>query len=167
MLLSSLLATFSDKYTAHGDAELEVTTLESSKKFDSNFRSRAIFSNWFSEEESSRKDIMDKLLSRGFNNCLINIESDKWRISHARTLVISFSDGEDLLLRLDQGIGYWGRVLDYAKYPFDDTVEGQLEWVNSTGIRKSVKNEKDFPTYVFKSTVKSKLSESKNSLPAF
>jgi hypothetical protein len=157
MLLSSILSAFVEQYLGPKGISMEVITLESNKRFDFNLRGRAVFSNWFSEEEYSRKDLMDQLLSRGFNSCSLALEKDRSKVSHARTLVISLADGEDLLLRLDQGVGYWGRILDYAKYPFDDTVERQLIWIDSVGVKKSVKNEKDFPTYIFKSIRKSEV----------
>lgn len=165
MLLSSVLSAFAERYLSGHSADLEVISLKSNKGYDSNLRGRAVFSNWFSEEEESRKDLMDRLLSRGYSNCSLNFEENKSKISHARILKINLSNGEELILRLDQGLGYWGRATEYVKFSFDDTTEKQLEWVDNVGFRKSVKNEKDFPTYIFKSQTANVLREDERKDP--
>ena len=101
------------------------------------------------QEEESRKEIMEQILSGGFTDCTIKIENNKSKISHGRSLYIYFSNGEHLTLRLDQGVGYWSRVQGKIIYPFDGNVNDQISWIKNVGLNSFIRNDKDTPTYIF------------------
>ncbi|MDO1450342.1 DEAD/DEAH box helicase [Rhodocytophaga aerolata] len=131
---------------------LEVITLKSDKLKINNPRIRAIFKNWCIEEETQQEAIMLRLFSERFSNCNVNLLADRSVISHARILKIHFANEKQLIFRFDQGVGYWSKVIEYANYPFDETIDNQIKWIHDEGLSRSVRNDKDTPTYIFKTT---------------
>lgn len=152
VLMSRILSSLMVKpANVNGKADLEVFTLESNQ-YNKETPWRAIFTNWFKEEEESRKELMEHILTPGFDSCTIHLVGGKTELSHARIMEIHFVGGTNITLRLDQGVGYWNRVDRRTNFPFNETVERQLDWVEKEGLILSVRSDKELPTYVFKSS---------------
>lgn len=152
LLVSRILSSLVNRYPKHqGKADLNIITLMSNEYYRPTSW-RAIFSNWFEQEKESRREFMDRVFSAGFNSCKSYLIGERIEISHARILELHFTEGQSISLRLDQGVGYWNRVHGKTNFPFDDTVENQLNWVEEDGLKRSIWSSKELPTYIFKSS---------------
>lgn len=132
-----------DKELAHVD--LKTLTSDVSRNWA---HARSIFKNWCPEEDSSKRQLMEALLSR-FSRVNVSLVENRADLSHARILDIILSDKREIRIRLDQGLGYWS-IVERTAYPFDQDVEDQLSWIYSDAFNKTVKNYQErFATHVF------------------
>ena len=151
ILLSTVLAEMRQRYQVdENSTSLRVDSLRSEVPHRQHYRNRSLFHNWYQKENITRQQLMQALFSVGFESCSINLHSSKKDISHARHLMLRLSSGNEINLRLDQGLGYW-QLNGAVTYPFDKTVEQQCAWIDRKVATLSVSNGKDYPTYVFKS----------------
>jgi hypothetical protein len=68
-------------------------------------------------------------------------------LPHARTLTLTWNDGECWSLRLDQGFGYWGLAGRQTRdFPFDNSVERQLAALKADNSALRPLNDRH-PTY--------------------
>ncbi|MFT7381196.1 MAG: DEAD/DEAH box helicase domain-containing protein, partial [Roseivirga sp.] len=126
---------------------LEITT----KKPDSSSYDETIISNWRSHDELSKLDLLKELYGFKFSSVLINQLRQNKELGHSRVLEIHFAEGKVLIIRLDQGFGYWilnGRSANFH-FPFSGSTESQLKVLNEVSSKDSVKNYQEQPTYIY------------------
>jgi DEAD/DEAH box helicase domain-containing protein len=107
---------------------------------------RDLIRNWFVEEDDNRIELMKSLLSN-YNNVEVNLADHSSQLPHSRELTLEFENGKVLILRLDQGLGYW-KVNRAPNYPFDKTIEEQLAWINEKANHLETVNLQRHPTYI-------------------
>lgn len=91
-----------------------------------------IFHNWPDAHE--RKNVLEALFRKLDIRATIT-ERPKTRMEHARRLSLKFADGHELIMLLDQGLGFWqvarGRS---SRYDFTAPAETQARKLSSTPI---------------------------------
>ncbi|MEP4599114.1 MAG: DEAD/DEAH box helicase [Cyclobacteriaceae bacterium] len=110
--------------------------------------SRKPFDNWEPSEEADREDFFYRLTKPSFSEVTINSTNDNRRIPHPRELDLEFDNGNTLNIRLDQGFGYWFVDGHVTAFPFNQSVNNQLEWINSTLLEIRLRNNSNFQTYL-------------------
>lgn len=76
----------------------------------------------------------DRALAKALEDCGLTATVHSLplaEIEHARTLTLFFSDGQQLLIRLDQGVSFW-RSQSHGpgqRFPFTDDVQEQSNWL--------------------------------------
>ncbi len=81
-----------------------------------------IFHNW--QDGNARRKVFYELFG-DIGPCKLE-ERDKSQVPHARLLTVSWADGAEWILRLDQGLGYW-RVKHGEKASFRFDVDGKRQ----------------------------------------
>ena len=123
--------------------EIVISTLQSDSFYKDCFRS--LNYSWFREEEESRKDLIEALLTdmHSVNYILGQNARD---LSHARELNLEFENGRVLKIRFDQGMGYWDPSYR-PSYPFNESVADQMDWIEGkmAGLRSL---NRDTHTYI-------------------
>jgi hypothetical protein len=82
----------------------EVSIITSSKRYDNSRPGNKIYSDWVDCEDR------DYVLEKAFRMSDFDVDlqvPDRRSIQHSRVLQIEFSNGTELTVRLDQGVGYW------------------------------------------------------------
>jgi DEAD/DEAH box helicase domain-containing protein len=113
--------------------------------------SRRIHKNWYPEEEQSKKNLLISLFKRieSFKSIEILLENNRKNLSHSRFLKLDFENGKTLTIRFDQGMGYW-YVKEYTQpYPFSDSVDDQLDWIENIASDFDVTNSQQHPTHIY------------------
>ena len=81
---------------------------------------RFLWDDW--DDQEKRYQVVGELLGKLGAELRVNYQET--RQSHARRLVVEYNDGRRLVLRFDQGVGYWrvARSESHSKklFPFDD-----------------------------------------------
>jgi hypothetical protein len=126
------------------DNELIISTLKSKNNYYPQQRNLA--KNWFVEEDENRIELIKNLLS-DFGNVEVNLAEGTHQLPHSREINLEFETGKVLNLRLDQGMGYW-KVNRWPFYPFDATVQEQLNWINTRSLELETVNSQRHPTYI-------------------
>jgi DEAD/DEAH box helicase domain-containing protein len=124
--------------------EVIISTLKSKNSYS--YMQRDLIRNWFVEEDDNRIELMKSLLSN-YNNVEVNLADHSSQLPHSRELTLEFENGKVLILRLDQGLGYW-KVNRAPNYPFDKTIEEQLAWINEKANHLETVNLQRHPTYI-------------------
>jgi len=112
------------------------------------YRRRYVSNNWMPDEEHLRRETIENLNTDSSIACKLNITSDRKSISHARTLEISFENGSSIVVRFDQGMGFWETV-SYNEFPFHKSSSDQIDWLNKVGMPLLIKNSQVLPTHLF------------------
>lgn len=108
-----------------------------------------LFKSWVIEEEQERIEVMENIFSNNDQYpAEILLYEESRELSHARKLTLYFSNETQIEINFDQGMGYW-RLNSYARYPFNQVVDGQLEWIEKHGYAAQVQNDGDFTTFMF------------------
>lgn len=104
-------------------------------------RPRQLSHNWMGNDD--RTAIAEALLEQIPNMKVELAEKEKSELPHGRHLEMKFDDGNSMLIRFDQGMGYW-EVLAKEHYPFRGDVDEQTQWISEQNLE--VKNRDQFAT---------------------
>jgi DEAD/DEAH box helicase domain-containing protein len=107
---------------------------------------RNLTKNWYSEENDDKVELIKSLLSQ-FPNVEVNLADHRSELSHSRELNLEFENGKVLNLRLDQGVGYW-KVNRFLTFPFDESIQNQINWINANCLVMETLNSQRHPTYI-------------------
>jgi superfamily II DNA/RNA helicase len=110
------------------------------------FLNRWLDKNWFPEENQCRADLAEMLLRKPEDFSFETIH--KQIIEHSRKLTIRFTNGQNLVIRFDQGMGYWELKRGTPYFPFNEPVEMQVAWIERNRNSIQVDNRKEYFTYV-------------------
>jgi hypothetical protein len=111
---------------------------------------RQIYSNWRPHEDKIRESFMAAMLYDIACDFQVSMHNYTKQISHARNLTLTFNNGNQLIFRLDQGVGYWRNDTNpHPEFPFDDSLTNQLQWVEVNLTKLRVRNDLQEPTYIF------------------
>ncbi|WP_375446103.1 DEAD/DEAH box helicase [uncultured Fibrella sp.] len=111
---------------------------------------RSIRSNWHPEEDDDRESFIIEMLERELSHCDVIMHDSRKKISHSRTLKLTFRTGKQLTFRFDQGVGYWSiDTKPYPVFPFSSSILDQQLWVENNLAKLRVSNGSPDPTYVF------------------
>ncbi len=147
ILFAELLKSMPFKLSHDPSINLHVLTAQPEK---SSQNVRRIYSNWYPKEENERKSFMGSMLWDVTKDCTISTYDRVKEVSHSRNLKLTFGNGSQLILRLDQGLGYWNNDTNpHPTFPFSDNLEDQLVWVDSNLTKFCIRNGLPEPTYVF------------------
>lgn len=139
LMLASLLRPLSAKCQAES-IQAEIRTLFKRKEQTGN----RLFHDW-SEQEDFENFSKAWLKQQAAINFEMKIFHSNRDIPHHRKLNIEFSDGSKLLVRFDQGVGYW-RVIGDTKFDFTDEINWVLSDTADKIARLKVINSEDWPT---------------------
>ena len=114
---------------------------------------RAIYKNWYPEEDNDRLALITELIADA-GETDVELKQYYRELSHARYLNLTLKNGVKISIRFDQGMCYWNSVERYLTYPFDESLEDQLEWINEEGNKKRIKNSSLFDTNIFVKIIK-------------
>ena len=126
------------------DFEVVISTLQSEKTYKDGFRS--LNHNWFREEDESRRDLIEALLS-DLPNVNFMLGHNSRDLSHARELNLEFENGRILNIRLDQGMGYWDPSYK-PSYPFNESIANQIGWIEEKMNQLRTLNSSNTHTYI-------------------
>lgn len=121
-----------------------LTTLIS--KADLGYGERNITRNWCKDEDYSKEDLIRGLLNP-WDNIDVNFADHANKMPHSRELMLEFENGKSINIRLDQGVGYW-KVNRNPMFPFEETIEKQLEWIQRNSKVLNTMNSQRHPTYI-------------------
>lgn len=78
----------------------------------------------------------------------ITVHSGVRNVPHQRMLVLGFKSGNSVLIRMDQGVGYWELNASHQLkgFDFNDYPDGQISRLRKLLEHASVKNSADWPT---------------------
>ncbi|MCU8061005.1 DEAD/DEAH box helicase [Shewanella sp. SM55] len=84
----------------------------------------------------------------------ITCHSSRFDIAHRRQLHLHFSDGESVIIKLDQGVGYWSVKDPFSKkaavgFDFETDFKQQLQTLKSLESDLTVHNSSDWTTDVY------------------
>ncbi|MGF1760083.1 DEAD/DEAH box helicase [Photobacterium sagamiensis] len=120
-------------------------TIITGRLYLSNDEPKTVLDNWQNEEERGR--VVQECIYQSQLDIEFKTEIKKY-LPHARTLKLTFDDGSDVTIWLDQGFGYWftERYDQNNQFPKDLTVTEQAEVIlNGEWIIKGGQ----WPTAVF------------------
>lgn len=126
------------------DNEVIISTLKSKNYYD--HQQRILTKNWFAEEDDSRIELIKGLLL-DFENVEVNLAQYNSELQHSREINLEFENGRVLNIRLDQGMGYW-KANRGLIYPFDSSIQEQLNWINDKSMELKTINSQRHPTYI-------------------
>ena len=72
-------------------------------------------------------------------------EQERWELPHARELDLRWANGQRILLRLDQGLGYWRAIGGNTNFPFSADPNRQSEALHQLALQ-IVATSEVFPT---------------------
>ena len=144
-LLSSVFQGIPFELVANCDLRIET------KKPDGTKLGYGINHNWKDGEDISKNDVMSGLFSERFNAVSVNQHSTNRTLSHSRELRIIFASKKELVIRLDQGFGYWqldgfSNNFNYDFFASDDV---QIQQIKKVIEADKVKNYQIQPTYIY------------------
>lgn len=148
ILFTQLINSMPFKVADDCSLNLHVLESQSAKHY---YNTRRIYQNWYPQEDKMRESFTKAMLQERVNKCIISFYDHAKKISHARHLRLTFSNGSNLILRPDQGVGYWenATTYPYPEFPFASALSDQILWVESNLPNLRVKNGIQEPTYVF------------------
>ncbi len=147
ILFSQLLKSM--PFAASGDCSINLHMLKTQPEKQPQ-NARWVHSNWHPQEADDRRLFTEAMLWDLDQHCDVMVYDYAKEMSHARNLKLTFSNGGQLIIRLDQGVGYWYNDTNpYPIFPFSSTVEDQLVWVEDNLTKLRVRNGLQEPTYVF------------------
>lgn len=105
--------------------------VRTSRLFRSDARDpRFVYHNWRDSED--RKDVFESTFSDLGEFKFISME--KQILPHARELRLKWKDNESCIIRLDQGLGYWRTTSYNVPYPFNQSPDRQVEYIQDANI---------------------------------
>jgi DEAD/DEAH box helicase domain-containing protein len=142
MLLAQILNEI--PFQKSGNLRIEIST-EKSQNQDYYTQYRNLTKNWFVEENDSKSQLIKSLIKHGHVD--VKLAENKRDLPHARVLNMEFENGPQIKLRLDQGVGYW-KVNRYPTYPFGDSIDEQINWINANSTILETVNSQNHATYI-------------------
>lgn len=107
---------------------------------------RNLTKNWYFEENKSKKELIEQLLSP-INQVNVDLVDYKSQLQHARELCLKFDSGKTLIIRFEQGVGYW-KVNRFLNFPFDENSDSQFKWIEDNSNHLQTINSQIHPTYI-------------------
>lgn len=114
------------------------------EKLYSDFRQLDEFKNFFInyfEDQLSQK---------------LNLNISRSKIDHSRYLIFTLKSGKKVDIRLDQGVGYWQikyinwrEIQEKGDFPFLESIQKQLLWINGNNTNMYVVGEDGFKTDIY------------------
>ncbi|MEB2777481.1 DEAD/DEAH box helicase [Algoriphagus sp. D3-2-R+10] len=142
ILLTSIL----NKIPFEKSDQLEVIISTVKSKNDHYQLNRNLIKNWYMEENGNKVELLKTILLQ-FENVEINLADHNSQLPHSRELTLEFENDKVLNLRLDQGVGYW-KVNRLPIYPFDETIENQIDWIDRNSGNLETVNSQRHSTYI-------------------
>jgi superfamily II DNA or RNA helicase len=128
----------------HSWSNPKINIFSAPKVNKDSYQKHGLFADWLSDSE--RVDIINNYFSSMNESCETLISSDT---QHGRVMEVFWCKGSKTIIRLDQGIGYWGSA-DKPPY-FNNRLESQIQVEDMMSLinKIHVKNYRDFPTQIF------------------
>jgi len=128
----------------HAWSKPSISILSAPKIDKDAYQKRGLLADWF--EDFMRVQVIESYFSAMDETCKVSVSPE---IQHGRFMQISWQNGKTTIIRLDQGVGYWG-CADKPPY-FDNTATSQKQVDDMLYLlnRINVKNYKSFPTQIF------------------
>ena len=129
MLLWRLLGAL-EGYSGGIDEDTRIVIRTGKVARKSSYEPRFIYHDW--REAGDRREVLVSLLSPAGQ--LNYKEMDRYMLPHARELCLTWDKGIVWKIRLDQGVGYWHAARDGERFPFDQSPERQVEFMEKLNI---------------------------------
>lgn len=128
----------------HAWSKPVITILSAPKRDKDAYQKRGLFADWM--DDSIRMKVIESYFSEMDEKCETLISPE---IQHGRFIQIAWQKGNTTIIRLDQGVGYWG-CTDKPPY-FNNTTDSQKQVEDMMFLLKiiNVKNYKDSATQIF------------------
>jgi ATP-dependent helicase YprA (DUF1998 family) len=78
-------------------------------------------------DQAKRDEVLERAISKISWDCRLQV-SPRWELPHARELGLSWANGDECIIRLDQGVSAW-RLKSDARFPFEASVAEQASKV--------------------------------------
>ncbi|MGI8320494.1 helicase-related protein [Acinetobacter baumannii] len=86
----------------------------------------------------------------------LNLNISRSKIDHSRYFIFSLKSGKKVDIRLDQGVGYWQikyinwrEIQEKGDFPFLESIQKQLLWINGNNTNMYVVGEDGFKTDIY------------------
>ena len=123
------------------DARIEVKALYNADKRYMRYNN-SVKSNWEHEEDTSRKLFIEAWFDKidHFSSVYVSLTDRRNELTHFRSLNIYFENGAQLEVFLDQGFGAWMIADRRLNFPFLETLDYQVAWMEDNIPSQIVKN---------------------------
>lgn len=105
---------------------------------------RLFYHDW--RESEDRREVVNAWFSTGFHSFIWN-EYPLHDLPHERKLELTWADGSQFKIMLDQGVGYWRIVRGVrAEFPFEGEIKQQINKLSNTNLMIEA-GSKNHPTF--------------------
>lgn len=141
ILLSELIRTLPN----NNNVNFELVTLFNEKKHSGKF----IHDDWVNTSDMS--NVISSWFDKGASvPCCLNIHKSRDEITHRREMHLQFDNGNEYIVSLDQGIGYWNHNLAKNKHRFMfSDLKVQLDQMFDIWKNGSIKTKYDWKTVIY------------------